>query len=387
MAGPRPAAHPLPRGCRAAPAAPRAFAPAAARQRAPRRQRCAAARAAAGGEVVLPNGLAIRHVSTPDEALFFWREHFGDRVYLKNGVALGAGGCVVDVGANVGLFAMAAAEAVGASGRVICFEPVPAAAAACRENARRHAAWCAARGVGAAPVTVVEAAVGAAEGEAVFTVYERSSGWSSMAPDGEETAANMTAFVEARLEALQRQSRDGGGSSSINGSGSSSSENGSGSSGSGEQAALTVEEPVGLVERLLLPLAAGLQQQPWARGALRALIRGYIRAVLMGTARSVRCRVTPLGAALRDLGFDGRISLLKIDVERAELEVLRGIGEADWPRIDQVALEAHDAGGALAEVRRTLAGPAGFGAVAVEQDPQLAGTSLYNVYATRRGAV
>jgi hypothetical protein len=76
------------------------------------------------------------------------------------------------------------------------------------------------------------------------------------------------------------------------------------------------------------------------------------------------------------------VDLLKVDVERAELAVLAGIAPADWPRIRQVALEVHDAGGRLAAVRALLEG-AGFGVV-VSQDSALTGSNLYNVYAARQ---
>lgn len=64
-------------------------------------------------------------------------------------------------------------QACGPTGRVISFEPIPEVAAAARDNVARHAAWCAVRGRPVAPVTVVNAAVGAAAGEAEFTVYAR----------------------------------------------------------------------------------------------------------------------------------------------------------------------------------------------------------------------
>lgn len=96
------------------------------------------------------------------------------------------------------------------------------------------------------------------------------------------------------------------------------------------------------------------------------------------------------------------MSLLKVDVERAELAVLRGLGPGDWAAVQQVAVEVHDgaggggsgglggagadgAGGRLAQVRALLAG-AGFGRVVAEQDAALAGTSLHNVYARREAA-
>jgi type II secretory ATPase GspE/PulE/Tfp pilus assembly ATPase PilB-like protein len=44
-----------------------------------------------------------------------------------------------------------------------------------------------------------------------------------------------------------------------------------------------------------------------------------------------------LAGPLREPG--ARIGLLKVDVEGAELEVLRGIDAEQWPRIDQVVME------------------------------------------------
>jgi FkbM family methyltransferase len=46
----------------------------------------------------------------------------------------------------------------------------------------------------------------------------------------------------------------------------------------------------------------------------------------------------------------GPIDLLKVDVEGGELDVLRGVDAADWPRIAQVVAEVHDIDGRLAAV-------------------------------------
>jgi natural product biosynthesis luciferase-like monooxygenase protein/FkbM family methyltransferase len=50
------------------------------------------------------------------------------------------------------------------------------------------------------------------------------------------------------------------------------------------------------------------------------------------------CRVRTLSQVVRERGI-GEIDLLKIDVERAELDVLRGIEDGDWPKIRQIAME------------------------------------------------
>ena len=49
------------------------------------------------------------------------------------------------------------------------------------------------------------------------------------------------------------------------------------------------------------------------------------------------------------------MDLLKIDVERAEKEVLQGILPSDWPKIRQVAMEVHDVEGGLQTVVSRIA--------------------------------
>ena len=96
---------------------------------------------------------------------------------------------------------------------------------------------------------------------------------------------------------------------------------------------------------------------------------------------TVRCRLRTLSSVLRERGVL-RIDLLKIDVERAELDVLEGIEASDWPKIRQIALEVHDLDGRVRRIGDLLERQ-GF-AVAVEQSPQLRASDLYNMYATRR---
>ncbi len=76
-----------------------------------------------------------------------------------------------------------------------------------------------------------------------------------------------------------------------------------------------------------------------------------------------------------------RIDLLKVDVEKSEREVLAGIRDEHWKLIRQIAIEVHDEAGGLEEVKQLLA-KHGF-RVAVEQDPLLKGTALFNLFATR----
>jgi amino acid adenylation domain-containing protein/FkbM family methyltransferase len=81
-----------------------------------------------------------------------------------------------------------------------------------------------------------------------------------------------------------------------------------------------------------------------------------------------------------------RIDLLKIDVQRAELDVLNGIEDSDWSRIHQVVMEVHDAKGEASEGRlqqiSSLLESRGF-QVTSEQDEALRNTDRHNLYAVR----
>ncbi|MEV5880298.1 FkbM family methyltransferase [Streptomyces sp. NPDC052101] len=101
------------------------------------------------------------------------------------------------------------------------------------------------------------------------------------------------------------------------------------------------------------------------------------------TARTRHVPVTTLTAVVHEHGL-ARIDLLKIDVEKAEAEVLDGIDDDLWPRIDRIVMEVHDVDGRLTTVLAELRGR-GFD-VAREQDARLALTPCHNVYARRPAA-
>jgi 31-O-methyltransferase len=95
---------------------------------------------------------------------------------------------------------------------------------------------------------------------------------------------------------------------------------------------------------------------------------------------TLSCELRTMSEAISDLGIE-RIDLLKIDVERAELDVLSGIDERDWPRIRQAVIEVHDDSGRLRMIQRMLA-DRGF-SVATDQEAAFEGTPVHLVYAVR----
>lgn len=95
---------------------------------------------------------------------------------------------------------------------------------------------------------------------------------------------------------------------------------------------------------------------------------------------TIHCQIRTLSGVIQEYGIE-HIDLLKIDVEEAEWDVVEGISETDWPKIQQIVAEVHDVEGRLTKMRELLQ-RRGFH-VSIEQSGELRQTKLYNIYATR----
>ena len=111
----------------------------------------------------------------------------------------------------------------------------------------------------------------------------------------------------------------------------------------------------------------------------------YIEEILEGKfeAETYPCRIKTLAQVIAETGV-GRIDLLKLDVEKSELDVLAGIGEENWPIIRQIVVEVHDIDDRISKMSGLL-DERGFDCV-VHQKRALAGTGIYQIYAARRAA-
>ncbi|PWT88386.1 MAG: hypothetical protein C5B54_10700 [Acidobacteria bacterium] len=96
-----------------------------------------------------------------------------------------------------------------------------------------------------------------------------------------------------------------------------------------------------------------------------------------------RCRLRPLSDVIREEEVQ-YIHLLKIDVQRAEMDALAGIEEQDWKKVGQIVMEVHDAPGYETEGRVEeivqLLEKRDFEVVA-QQYEELKGTDRWNIYA------
>jgi FkbM family methyltransferase len=93
------------------------------------------------------------------------------------------------------------------------------------------------------------------------------------------------------------------------------------------------------------------------------------------------CELRTVSEVLREESID-HVDLLKIDVEKAELDVLAGIDDADWPVIRQVAGEVHLDGNRREELANALR-DRDF-EVTLAQEGSMRGTPFHLFYAVRR---
>jgi FkbH-like protein/FkbM family methyltransferase len=97
--------------------------------------------------------------------------------------------------------------------------------------------------------------------------------------------------------------------------------------------------------------------------------------------RTYECRLTSVSDIIRENRID-RIDLLKIDAEKSELDIIKGIEDRDWPKISQIVIEIHDRTREAVKRVEDLLIEKGY-RCAVEQETLLEHAGLFNLYATR----
>jgi amino acid adenylation domain-containing protein/FkbM family methyltransferase len=137
-----------------------------------------------GAEVLdLPDGITVFALNR-SETDFMAGEIFADETYLRGGVVLPDEAVIVDVGANVGLFAVWAAG-VCASPTIHSVEPMPPAVAVLRHNRALHDV----------AGEVVPVALGATEATATFAYYPYASVLSGRHPDQADESRVVKSFL------------------------------------------------------------------------------------------------------------------------------------------------------------------------------------------------
>ena len=348
----------------------------------------------------LPNGLWFESIGH-EETAFLYQEIFVDEEYdcaahgsvnptLTSGVGQGAAtsagpraatgaasgaaaavsflaglespgprGVVVDCGANIGVFAawITRRAAGPAPFRVLCVEPAPATAATLRRNLARH---CPFAEVVEAALVGPRHALGQASGQASGQLSSHAPrhvpvevegalatagggtggvGWaelvflprlpgnSCLVAHAPEKRRERDALLAGLGDSLSAGLDDGAGGSLDN------------------SASPTVVQTVRARRAHVAGLYQGLDEGIDGGSGKRGLGRGGDDKGGNEGGGRVTVRATTLAALLAAaLGADERVCLLKVDVEGAELEVLRGVGSGfgAWGRVDRVVAEVHD---------------------------------------------
>ena len=260
--------------------------------------------AESGQRYRLPNGMTVQGLSETD-TLSIYRDLFRDHCYLRQGITLREGACILDVGANTGLFVLYL-NTILTKARVYAFEPIPAIHAVLSHNLRDHDQLQA---------EAYNVGMSDQKGRANFFYYPGFSQASTMYPDGSARRARSGRdFVISQIPTLP--------------------------------AALAC---------LLLRLPA------WLKSMAAEVVRRYSL-----TCRRVSCELWTLSQFLRKERIE-RVDLLKIDAERSERQILAGLDDADWKRVRQLVIEVHDGSEATREMLALLRAR-GFRAT-VEQNP------------------
>ncbi|MGH9350163.1 MAG: amino acid adenylation domain-containing protein [Vicinamibacterales bacterium] len=140
-------------------------------------------RLSADAWVELPNGLPVAHL-TRGETEFLYDEIFARQRYLRHGVTLSPGACVLDVGANIGMFSLFVGHHYPGT-RIYAFEPIAAIRKVLELNA----------GIHGLDVRVIGAGLAEEEGERTFTFYPRMSILSGQFADADQERAVVTAYA------------------------------------------------------------------------------------------------------------------------------------------------------------------------------------------------
>lgn len=257
---------------------------------------------------VLPDGSSVCHLNR-NETHYIYNEIFVLQSYLRHGITIRDGDCIVDAGANIGLFTVFVSR-LARDVRVLAFEPNPATFRCLKANAD---AW-------GARVTCLPFGLSRADGVAELTFFEGLSLLSGFHAD-----------------------------------------------------AVTERE---VVRTYVFNQQSDLLEDDHSTADLGALIDDRLRAT------SVSARLRRLSAVLAEEGLE-RVDLLKINVEKSELDVLLGLDADDWLKIRQLVIEVDRL--ANLEPITSLLERHGYD-VHVEQDPLLKRTELHYVYAIRPSA-
>lgn len=240
--------------------------------------------------------------------------------YFQSGITINQGDTVFDVGANIGLFSLEVNQICQGNVNIYAFEPIPSIFAALESNAAQF---------NSAQTKVFPLGVGQQAQTIEFEYYPDASAISTMYPDrsGQEQEKMALSLLNSSAE---------------------------------------LPFPVNLIRFLPRFFAS------WLINKLVDFI--YSPQIVAAQIKSLSQIIAEESITV--------IDILKIDVEKAELDVLEGIEPQDWSKIKQVIMEVHNIDNRLERIRELLA-QQGFNQIEHHQDPKLEIFNVYSIYAVK----
>ncbi len=271
-------------------------------------------------ETTLPNGVKA-YCLREEEVPILYKQV---QEYLRHGIELYPGDTLFDVGANIGLFSLWSYEQCQQDLFIYAFEPIPAIFEVLERNAQL---LC--------PLTMKVFACGLAQVSktVTFSYYPNATALSTAYPDAWQTRSMI---VQAINRAISNPSED---------------------------------EPSYI--RFLRGFPSIIRP---------LLVRFKLNQAFQ--AQPVICQMRTVSDIIEEYQVQ-QIDLLKIDVERSELDVLMGIKLQDWNKIKQIVIEIHDEEGRLDQVT-TLLKQHFFHRITIEQEPGFEHSNIFNLYACRK---
>ena len=241
--------------------------------------------------------------------------------YIKYEIKLHEGDLVFDVGANIGLFALWAYQKCQKNVNIYAFEPIPAIFNVLQANAQRF---------DSEKIKVFPCGL-SQESKSITFAYHPN-------------ATMLSTAYQEDLSELQNQLKQA-------------------------------------VIRNIKEAPKSVRWLRWFPSFLRSLlIQNRLETAFQ--IERITCQLKTISEIIQEHQIE-RIDLLKIDVEKSELDVLLGIEAQDWQKIEQIVVEVHDLEHRLQKIT-TLLKEHGFSEIKVEQEPMLKGSNLFNLYAWRR---
>ena len=243
--------------------------------------------------------------------------------YIRHGIKIEKGNTVFDVGANIGMFSLFVNDLCAGEVNLYAFEPIPQIFRVLQLNVERF---------NSDKTKIYNCGLSNESKDAVnFEYFPKASGFSTMFPDKSKAFRKSISSIML---------------------------------GKPEELPSSVKNKINRVPQFLRSFVLNLKLSDNLK------------------SETVTCQLKTISQVVQKQNIQ-QIDLLKIDVEKSELDVLLGIDEQDWGKVRQIVIEAHDIEHRIDRLK-TLLSEHNFKKIIVEQEPLLEKSEYFNIYAMRR---